>query len=111
VITSQFVSDNHPHKPSETLTVSAEVFAMTVAPKHSEPVSEEDSIHASNNVANEAAPPKKQPSRKKWFIIGAIVLLVVLVLSLTLGLYYGLKKVCYFQLIFSFTCMVSLAGL
>jgi uncharacterized membrane protein len=84
---------------------------MTVAPKHSEPVSEEDSIHASNNVANEAAPPKKQPSRKKWFIIGAIVLLVVLVLSLTLGLYYGLKKVCYFQLIFSFTCMVSLAGL
>jgi uncharacterized membrane protein len=86
---------------------------MTVAPKHSEPVSEEDSIHTPNSGANEAAvvaPPRKQPSRKKWFIIGAIVLLVVLVLSLTLGLYYGLKKVCYFQLIFSFTCMGSLAG-
>ncbi|KAG5658830.1 hypothetical protein KAF25_007383 [Fusarium avenaceum] len=68
---------------------------MTVAPKHSEPVSEEDSIHTSNNHANETAAvalPKKQLSRKKWFIIGAIVLLIVLVLSLTLGLYYGLKK-------------------
>ncbi|KAH7252142.1 Alpha/Beta hydrolase protein [Fusarium tricinctum] len=68
---------------------------MTVAPKHSEPVSEEDSIHTPNSCANEAAvvaPPRKQPSRKKWFIIGAIVLLVVLVLSLTLGLYYGLRK-------------------
>lgn len=86
---------------------------MTVAPKHSEPVSEEDSIHTSSNVANETAavaPPKKQLSRKKWFIIGAIVLLIVLVLSLTLGLYYGLKKVCYFKLIFLSLYMGSLAG-
>lgn len=86
---------------------------MTVAPKHSEPVSEEDSIHTPNNHANETAvvaPPKKQLSRKKWFIIGATVLLIVLVLSLTLGLYYGLKKVCYFKLIFLFIYMGSLAG-
>ncbi|KAF5665927.1 lipase 2 [Fusarium heterosporum] len=61
---------------------------MTVAPKRSEPASEEDSIHYTANNATQ----QKQPSRRKWFIVAAVVLLVVLVLSLTLGLYYGLKK-------------------
>ncbi|RFN48553.1 lipase 2 [Fusarium flagelliforme] len=67
---------------------------MTAAPKRTDPASEEDSVHTSNNsnsTPNETVPTKK-PSRKKWFIIGGIVILVVLVLSLTLGLYYGLKK-------------------
>lgn len=68
---------------------------MTAAPKRTDPASEEDSVHTSNNshsTPNETVPTKK-PSRKKWFIIGGIVVLVVLVLSLTLGLYYGLNKV------------------
>lgn len=61
---------------------------MTAAPKRQDPISEEDSVH----IPNETIAPTKKPSRKKWFIIGGIVILVVLVLSLTLGLYYGLKK-------------------
>lgn len=74
---------------------------MTAAPKRPDPASEEDSIHTSNNtndIPNEATAPTKKPSRKKWFIIGGIVVLIVLVLSLTLGLYYGLKKVSLFIL-------------
>ncbi|PTD10342.1 hypothetical protein HYE67_007195 [Fusarium culmorum] len=63
---------------------------MTAAPKRQDPISEEDSVH----IPNETTAPTKKPSRKKWFIIGGIVVLVVLVLSLTLGLYYGLKKKC-----------------
>jgi uncharacterized protein HemX len=70
---------------------------MTAPSKQSDPASEEDSVHTPNNANNthDEATKKKQPSRKKWFIIGAIVFLIVLILSLTLGLYYGLKKVCY----------------
>ncbi|KAF4951062.1 hypothetical protein FSARC_13008 [Fusarium sarcochroum] len=55
-------------------------------------IASDNSSDNSNHVPNETTAPKKQPSRRKWFIIGAIVLLIVLVLSLTLGLYYGLKK-------------------
>ncbi|KAF4456458.1 hypothetical protein F53441_1408 [Fusarium austroafricanum] len=67
---------------------------MTAAAKPSGPASEEDSVHTSNNSNNapNEVTTKKQLSRRKWFIIGAIVLLIVLVLSLTLGLYFGLKK-------------------
>ncbi|EXK42407.1 hypothetical protein FOXG_01725 [Fusarium oxysporum f. sp. lycopersici 4287] len=67
---------------------------MTAAPKQSDPASEEDSVHAPNNANNihDEAAIKKQPGRQKWFIIGATVFLIVLILSLTLGLYYGLRQ-------------------
>ncbi|KAF5020625.1 hypothetical protein F66182_7332 [Fusarium sp. NRRL 66182] len=46
----------------------------------------------SNHAPLESAAPEKKKSPRKWFIIGAVVLPTVLVLSLTLGLSHGLKK-------------------
>ncbi|KAM5372988.1 hypothetical protein ACJZ2D_007199 [Fusarium nematophilum] len=56
-------------------------------------VSAEEAGHTSDSSHVSDELPKKQPSkRRKWIIIGVVVFLIVLILGLTLGLYYGLKK-------------------